>query len=63
MSSKEVILLKLTCHVVLLGSDFHLGFVDILDYSCAADGIKDSQSYRYICAKHNASRDPSPTLT
>lgn len=37
--------LVLTCHVVFLGSDLHLGFVDILDYSCAVDRITD-WSYR-----------------
>lgn len=26
----------LTCHIVLLGTDLHLSFVDILDYSYAA---------------------------
>lgn len=30
----------LTCHVIFLGSDLHLGFVDILDYSCAVDRAK-----------------------
>lgn len=29
-----------TCHIVLLGTDLHLSFVDILDYSYAAHRSK-----------------------
>lgn len=37
MIKNEKIFLMLTCHIVFLGSDLHLGFVNILDYSCAVD--------------------------
>lgn len=47
----DFILFSLTCHVVSLGSDLHLGFVDILDYSCAVDRITGG-SYRRTRPKH-----------
>lgn len=34
------IFFMLTCHIVLLGTDLHLSFVDILDYSYAAQSSK-----------------------
>ena len=50
---------RLTCHIVFLGSDLHLGFVDILDYSCAVDRITDV-SYR--CIKHDMTPRDCPLV-
>lgn len=45
--------LMLTCHIIFLGSDLHLGFVNILDYSCA---VGQKQQMEVACAsapEHN----------
>ena len=56
--------LVLTSHVVFLGSDLHLGFVDILDYSCAVDRFTDGSYRRSRTKQHNiTSQDLSLVLT
>ena len=67
--------LVLTCHVVFLGSDLHLGFVDILDYSCAMDrrtelqmrvtdaAVPNNVTSRHVTSRHVTSRHVTWSLS